>query len=130
STARWWTWPRSRASTRTTRGSPTPDAHDPLPGIDGEGPVVGKASGLLPRAVERRAKASPPPGRSPRSPGSGLGTTQPPPPSGLTAMFAYYFQLGLRSLRRNPLLTALMVMAIGFGVAASMTTWSVFRATA
>jgi len=44
------------------------------------------------------------------------------------AMFAYYFQLGLRSLRRNPALTALMVMAIGFGVAASMITWSVFRA--
>lgn len=44
-------------------------------------------------------------------------------------MFAYYFQLGLRSLRRNPLLTALMVMAIGFGVAASMITYSVFRAT-
>ncbi|QWT20630.1 ABC transporter permease [Bacillus sp. NP157] len=44
-------------------------------------------------------------------------------------MFAYYLQLGLRSLRRNPMLTALMVMAIGFGVAASMTTYSVFRAT-
>ncbi|KRE85432.1 peptide ABC transporter permease [Rhodanobacter sp. Soil772] len=43
-------------------------------------------------------------------------------------MFAYYVQLGLRSLRRNPALTALMVMAIGFGVAASMITWSVFRA--
>ena len=43
-------------------------------------------------------------------------------------MFAYYFQLGLRSLKRNPVLTALMVMAIGFGVAASMITWSVFRA--
>ncbi len=43
-------------------------------------------------------------------------------------MFAYYFQLGLRSLRRNPALTALMVMAIGFGVAASMTTYAVFRA--
>lgn len=45
-------------------------------------------------------------------------------------MFAYYFQLGLRSLRKNPLLTALMVLAIGCGVAASMTTYSVFRATA
>ena len=44
-------------------------------------------------------------------------------------MLAYYFQLGLRSLRRNPMLTALMVMAIGFGVAASMTTYAVFRAT-
>ncbi|TAL74019.1 MAG: FtsX-like permease family protein [Rhodanobacter sp.] len=43
-------------------------------------------------------------------------------------MLAYYFQLGLRSLRRNPALTALMVMAIGFGVAASMITYSVFRA--
>jgi putative ABC transport system permease protein len=44
-------------------------------------------------------------------------------------MFGYYMQLGLRSLRKNPMLTALMVMAIGFGVAASMTTYSVFRAT-
>lgn len=44
-------------------------------------------------------------------------------------MFSYYLQLGTRSLRRNPVLTALMVMAIGFGVAASMTTYSVFRAT-
>ncbi len=43
-------------------------------------------------------------------------------------MFAYYLQLGLRSLRRNPALTALMVIAIGFGVAASMTTYAVFRA--
>jgi putative ABC transport system permease protein len=44
-------------------------------------------------------------------------------------MFAYYLQLGLRSLRKNPMLTALMVMAIGFGVAASMTTYAVYRAT-
>ncbi|GLQ47679.1 ABC transporter ATP-binding protein [Dyella lipolytica] len=43
-------------------------------------------------------------------------------------MFAYYLQLGVRSLKRNPVLTALMVMAIGFGVAASMITYSVFRA--
>ncbi|MEO8810509.1 MAG: ABC transporter permease [Rhodanobacter sp.] len=43
-------------------------------------------------------------------------------------MFGYYLQLGLRSLRRNPALTLLMVMAIGFGVAASMVTYSVFRA--
>lgn len=45
-------------------------------------------------------------------------------------MFAYYLQLGLRSLKRNPVLTALMVMAIAFGVAASMITWSVFRVVA
>jgi putative ABC transport system permease protein len=37
-------------------------------------------------------------------------------------MFGYYLQLGLRSLRRNP------ALAIGFGVAASMTTYAVFRA--
>jgi len=43
-------------------------------------------------------------------------------------MLGYYFRLGLRSLRRNPALTALMVMAIGFGVAASMITYAVFRA--
>jgi putative ABC transport system permease protein len=43
-------------------------------------------------------------------------------------MLAYYLQLGLRSLKRNPALTALMVMAIAFGVSASMITYSVFRA--
>ena len=43
-------------------------------------------------------------------------------------MFMYYLGLGLHSLRRNPVLTALMVMAIGFGVASSMTTYTVFRA--
>lgn len=43
-------------------------------------------------------------------------------------MLAYYLRLGLRSLRRNPVLTALMVLAIGVGVAASMTTYAVFRA--
>ena len=36
-------------------------------------------------------------------------------------MFRYYLELALRSLRRSPGLTALMVLAIGFGVAASMT---------
>jgi putative ABC transport system permease protein len=43
-------------------------------------------------------------------------------------MFSYYLDLALRSLRRSPGLTALMVLTIAFGVAASMTTWSVFRA--
>jgi putative ABC transport system permease protein len=43
-------------------------------------------------------------------------------------MFSYYLELALRSLRRSPGLTALMVLTIGFGVAASMTTYSVFRA--
>lgn len=43
-------------------------------------------------------------------------------------MFAYYLQLAIRSLKRSPGLTVLMVLAIGFGVAASMTTYAVFRA--
>ncbi|MCR6701990.1 MAG: ABC transporter permease [Dokdonella sp.] len=41
-------------------------------------------------------------------------------------MFSYYLQLGLRSLRRNPILTALMVLGIALGIGASMTTLTVF----
>ena len=36
-------------------------------------------------------------------------------------MFAYYLDLALRSLKRNPVLTALMVLAIALGIGASMT---------
>jgi len=36
-------------------------------------------------------------------------------------MFSYYLQLGLHSLKRNPVLTALMVFGIALGIAASMT---------
>ncbi|WP_114239035.1 ABC transporter permease [Dyella sp. C9] len=43
-------------------------------------------------------------------------------------MFFHNLRLGATSLRRNPLLTALMIMSIGFGVAASMVTYAVFRA--
>ncbi len=43
-------------------------------------------------------------------------------------MFSYYLELALRSLKRSPGLTALMVLTMGFGVAASMTTYAVFRA--
>ena len=43
-------------------------------------------------------------------------------------MFAYYLDLALRSLKRSPGLTTLMVLTIAFGVGASMTAWSVFRA--
>jgi putative ABC transport system permease protein len=43
-------------------------------------------------------------------------------------MFGYYFNLALRSLRRNVVLTALMIAAIGVGIGASMTTLTVFRA--
>lgn len=46
---------------------------------------------------------------------------------GENEVFAYYLELAVRSLRRSPGLTALMVLAIGFGVAASMTMYSVFR---
>lgn len=37
-------------------------------------------------------------------------------------MLRYYLALGFRSLRRNPVLTALMVLTLSIGVAASMTT--------
>jgi len=45
-------------------------------------------------------------------------------------LFAYYFKLGLLSLSRHRILTALMVLTIGFGVASSMVTYAVYRATA
>ncbi|AZR32468.1 ABC transporter permease [Xanthomonas vasicola] len=41
-------------------------------------------------------------------------------------MFGYYFNLALRSFRRNRVLTALMVLAIALGIGASMTTLTVF----
>jgi putative ABC transport system permease protein len=43
-------------------------------------------------------------------------------------MFGYYLKLALRSLRRNVVLTALMVIAIGVGIGASMTMLTIFRA--
>ena len=43
-------------------------------------------------------------------------------------LLAYYFRLGLHSLRCNAVLTALMITAIGVGIGASMTTLTVFRA--
>jgi putative ABC transport system permease protein len=42
-------------------------------------------------------------------------------------MFAYYFLLGLRSLRRNPALTALMVLTLAIGVAASISTLTILH---
>ncbi len=41
-------------------------------------------------------------------------------------MFGYYFQLALRSFKRNKVLTSLMVLAIALGIGASMTTLTVF----
>ena len=43
-------------------------------------------------------------------------------------MFGYYFWLAARSLRRNPVLTLLMVSAIALGIGASMTSLTVLRA--
>jgi putative ABC transport system permease protein len=43
-------------------------------------------------------------------------------------MFAYYFRLGVSSLKRNVVLTILMITAIAVGIGASMTALTVFRA--
>lgn len=45
-------------------------------------------------------------------------------------MFGYYFNLALRSLQRNIVLTILMIGAIGIGIGASMTMLTVLRAAA
>jgi putative ABC transport system permease protein len=45
-------------------------------------------------------------------------------------MLGYYFELALRSLRRNVVLTTLMILAIGVGIGASMTALTVLRAMA
>ena len=42
-------------------------------------------------------------------------------------MFQYYFMLGVRSLRRNPVLTALMVLTLAIGVAASVSTLTILH---
>ncbi|MGH8182041.1 MAG: ABC transporter permease, partial [Rhodanobacteraceae bacterium] len=42
-------------------------------------------------------------------------------------MFGYYLDLALRSLKRSPGLTALMVLSIGVGVALAMSTWTLVR---
>ncbi|MEP4892050.1 MAG: ABC transporter permease [Aliiglaciecola sp.] len=40
-------------------------------------------------------------------------------------MFTYYLRLALKSIKRNPILSALMITAIGLGIGASMTTVTV-----
>jgi hypothetical protein len=42
-------------------------------------------------------------------------------------MFSYYFSLGVRSLRRNPVLTGLMVLTLAIGVAASISTLTILH---
>lgn len=41
-------------------------------------------------------------------------------------MFSYYLRLALASIRRTPLLSALMVLALGLGIGAFMTTFTVY----
>src|SRR5437762_1929200 len=43
-------------------------------------------------------------------------------------MFAYYLRLGIRHLRRNPVLTALIAITIAVGIAASMSSLTVLHA--
>ncbi|MDH5344801.1 MAG: ABC transporter permease, partial [Gammaproteobacteria bacterium] len=40
-------------------------------------------------------------------------------------MFAYHLKLALKSMRRNPIMTGLMVAAIAVGIGVSMTTLTV-----
>ena len=42
-------------------------------------------------------------------------------------MFSYYLDLALRSFKRNKVLTALMVLALGLGIGASITTLTVLK---
>ena len=42
-------------------------------------------------------------------------------------MFQYYFSLGMRGLRRNPVLTALMILTLAIGVAASVSTLTILH---
>ena len=42
-------------------------------------------------------------------------------------MLEYYFFLGIRSLRRNPALTILMVLTLAVGVAASVSTLTILQ---
>ncbi|MDE2497668.1 MAG: ABC transporter permease, partial [Xanthomonadaceae bacterium] len=42
-------------------------------------------------------------------------------------MFGYYLDLALRSFKRNRVLTALMVLALGLGIGASITTLTVLK---
>jgi putative ABC transport system permease protein len=44
-------------------------------------------------------------------------------------MILYYIRLGLKSLRRNAVLTIFMMVSIGFGVAASITSYAVLKVT-
>jgi putative ABC transport system permease protein len=42
-------------------------------------------------------------------------------------MFNYYLRLALKSIRRNPVMSVLMVLALGLGIGAFMTTYTVYH---
>lgn len=42
-------------------------------------------------------------------------------------MFGYYIDLAVRSLRRNKVLTALMILTLALGIGASITTLTVLK---
>lgn len=44
-----------------------------------------------------------------------------------TSVYAYYFKLAAKSLKRNKALTALMILTIAVGIGAAMTTLTVYR---
>ena len=44
----------------------------------------------------------------------------------MNRMFRYYVKLALKSMRRNPIMTSLMVAAIAIGIGVSMTTLTVY----
>src|SRR5690242_5413796 len=46
---------------------------------------------------------------------------------GSKSMLSYYLALALRSLKRSPVLSGLMVLAIGLGIGASMTMLTVLH---
>jgi hypothetical protein len=46
---------------------------------------------------------------------------------GLSSMIGYYIELAAHSLRRNKVLTALMILAIAVGIGASMTTLTIMH---
>src|ERR1700744_3648184 len=81
-------------------------------------------------AVTARFRISRPTSRGHRpAPSPTLRSVRPPPDqTGVTVMFGYYIRLALKNFRRNPGLTALMVCAMGFGIAVCVMTMTVYHA--
>ena len=89
-------------------------------------PGTGRARAA--QRAHRRRHGHRPVGRAEPDPRRAVSPPRPPTPRREEhAMFGYYFDLALRSFRRNKVLTALMVLAIALGIGASMTTLTVFH---